>query len=170
MYESAEELVQLQQLLDRSASTAGEQMRSIFKPEHRLSARQVSSYFQGVKQVAAATVNSRGEPSVAPIDAVLYHGRFYLSTDGKKSLRARHLLKNPALGLTYFEGADPVIIARGRAELIGLDQPEFTPLDREWVRAYGKSILELSDSVVFIRLQSTSLFAFSFHPERFKDA
>ena len=170
MYETAEELAELQRLLDRSASTAGAQMRSIFKPGHRLSAGQVSSYFQGIKQVAAATVNSRGEPSVAPIDAAFYHGKFYLSTDGKKSLRARHLSKNPALSLAYFEGADPMIIARGRAELIGPDRPDFAALDNEWVKAYGKSILELSDSVVFIRLESTSMFAFSFHPERFKDA
>ncbi len=143
-------------------------MRSIFKPEHKLSARQVSSYLQGVKQVAAATVNSKREPSVAPIDAVFHHGKFYLSTD-RKSLRAKHLSKNPALAVAYFEGADPVIIARGRAELIGPGQSEFAALDSEWVKAYGSSILGLSDSVVFIRLEPTSMFAFSFHPERFKE-
>jgi hypothetical protein len=168
MYESAEELIELQELLDRSSSKTGAHMRSIFKLEHRLSAPQVSAYLRGVRQVAAATVNSKGEPGVAPVDAVFYHGKFCLSTD-RRSLRARHLSRNPALSITYFEGADPVIITRGRAEFVEPSQPEFGLLDREWTSAYGKSILELSSGVIFIRLMPTRMFAFSFHPERFKD-
>jgi hypothetical protein len=168
MYESANELNELQRMLDASASTEGAHMRSIFKPEHRLSASQVSSCLQGVIQVAVATVSSKGEPSVAPVDAVFYRAKFVLSTD-KKSLRARHLARNPALSVTYFEGADPVVIAHGRARFIGPDDPEFADLDKEWVKAYGSSILGLSNSVVFVRLEPRLMFAFAFHPERFKD-
>ncbi len=166
MFESEAELSQLQGLLDRSMKDSGAHLRSIFKREHWLSARQVSLYLQGVVQVAAATVNSRGEPRVAPIDAAFYHGRFHLSTD-IGSLRARHLSKRPALSLTYFEGADPVILVHGRAVFIPKDKPEFAALDSIWVKQYGKSILELSGSVLFIRVDPVKMLAYSFHPERF---
>src|SRR5437660_2254141 len=106
MFESDAELSQLQALLDRSMTGSGEHLRSSFKLEHRLSARQLSLYLQGVVQVSAATVSSRGEPRVAPIDAAFFHGKFHLSTD-VGSLRARHLSREPSLSLTYFEGADP---------------------------------------------------------------
>jgi len=167
MYESEVEIIELQGLLDRSMSNACSHLQSIFNRNHWLSARQVCLYLQGVKQVAAATVTSKGEPRVAPIDAVFFHGRFYLSTDSR-SLRARHLTKRPAVSVTYFESADPVIIVHGRAVFIQKSQPEFHILDSEWVKAYGRSILELSETVGFIRVDPTTMLACAFHPERFR--
>jgi uncharacterized pyridoxamine 5'-phosphate oxidase family protein len=166
MHESEEELSQLQDLLNGSMTNSGAHMQSIFKREHWLSARQISLYLQGVVQVAAATVSSRGEPRVAPIDAVFYHGRFHLSTD-VGSLRARHLSREPALSLAYFEGADPVILVHGVAASVHKNQPEFVALDSMWTKEYGKSVLELSDTVFFIRVDPVKMFAYSFHPERF---
>jgi hypothetical protein len=112
-------------------------------------------------------VSSKGEPRVAPIDAVLFHGRFYLSTD-LKSLRARHLAKRPAMSLTYFESADPVIMAHGMAVFIQKTSPEFLALDSEWVKAYGKSISELSPTVEFIRVDAVKMFAYALHPDQFR--
>jgi uncharacterized pyridoxamine 5'-phosphate oxidase family protein len=166
VFEDEGELGQLQALLDRSMTDPGAHLRSIFKREHWLSARQVSLYLQGVLQVAAATVSSHGEPRVAPIDAAFFHGKFHLSTD-LDSLRARHLRKRPALSLTYFEGADPVILAHGSATFVHQDRPEFAALDSIWRKEYGKSILELSDTVLFIRVDPSKMLAYSFHPERF---
>ncbi len=166
MYETEEELNELQFLLDRSMDNAGAQVRSIFRDEHRLSAPQLSIHMRGIKQVAAATVSSKGEPRVAPIDSVLFHGKFYLSTD-LKSLRAQHLRKRPAVSLTYFESADPVIMVHGVATFIEKDHPSFAGLDSGWIKAYGKSILELSGTVVFIRVEPKTMLAYAFHPERF---
>jgi hypothetical protein len=166
MHESEAELIELQGLLDRSMTNSGAHMKSIFKREHWLSARQISLYLQGVVQVAAATVSSRGEPRVAPMDAAFYHGRFHLSTD-VGSLRARHLSRKPALSLAYFEGADPVILVHGIAASVQKNQPEFAALDSMWVKEYGKSVLELSDTVFFVRVAPVKMFAYSFHPERF---
>lgn len=166
MFESDSELEELQEILDSSMAGSGAHLRSIFKSEHRLTARQVSHHLQGVVQVAAATVNSRGEPLVAPIDAALYRGKFHLSTD-VDSVRASHLRRQPAMSLTYFRGADPVIIVHGRAVLVQKDRPEFSALDSIWAKEYGKSILELSDTVFFIRVDPEKMFAFAFHPERF---
>jgi len=169
VYETEAELDELQRLLDASNERSGAHVRSIFSADKRLSARQVSRHLQGVRQVAAAAVNRRGEPRVAPIDAVLYHGKFYLSTDAT-SLRARSLSRNPAVSLTYFEGADPMIVVNGRAAFIRKNDPGFPALDSEWERAYGTSILELGSTVLFIRVDASQMLAFAMHPERFPDA
>jgi hypothetical protein len=169
MYESDKEIAALQDLLDHSTSRTGAHLRSIFGESHWLSARKVCAYLQGVKQVAAATVTSKGEPRVAPIDAVFFRGRFHLSTDAR-SLRARHLAQRPSVSVTYFESADPVIIVHGNAAFITSRDADFAPLDSEWVKAYGKSILELSDSVRFIRVEPQIMLAYSFHPERFPES
>jgi len=166
VYETEEELEWLQALLDESQRRSGPHVRSIFGRERTLSARQVSLHRRGVKQVAFATVNSAGEPRVAPVDSAFFHGRFHISTDSR-SFRAKNLRKRPDLSLTYFEGADPLIIVHGIAVFIETNQPEFGQLDSEWVKAYGKSTLELSDSVAFIRADPTTMLAYSFHPERF---
>jgi hypothetical protein len=167
VYESEIEVIGLQGLLEHSMGRAGPHVRSIFDRSHWLSARQVCLHLQGVRQVAAATVTSKGEPRVAPIDAVFFHGRFHLSTDSK-SLRARHLAKRPAVSVTYFEGADPVIIAHGRAVSVKKGEGEFPALDYEWMKAYGKSTLEISPTVEFIRVEPTTMLAYAFHPERFR--
>jgi len=166
MHETKEELDRLQQLLDRSMEGASAYTRSIFKDEHRLSARQLSTYYQGVKQAAVATINSKGEPRVSPLDSVFVHGKFSLSTD-LNSLRARHLKKRSQLSLTHFASADPVIIAHGSAHFISQDHADFSNLDSEWVKEYGYSILNLSDSVTFIRLDARIMLAYAFHPEFF---
>jgi hypothetical protein len=163
VYENDAEVSELQGLLDRSMENAGAHMRSIFGRECNLSARQLCDHLQGVKQVAAATTTARGEPRVAPIDAVFFKGRFYLSTNAG-SARAGHLVRRPAISVTYFRGADPVMIVHGKASFITRDDPGFEALDAEWVKAYGKSITEISDGVRFIRVEPTKMFAYSLHP------
>ena len=116
--------------------------------------------------MAAASVSLRGEPRVAPIDAAFLRGKFYLSTDAG-SVRARHLGRRPSVSVCYFEGADPVIIVHGTASFIRRGQPPFEKLDSIWEKQYGKSVLELSDSVVFIRVDPAKMFAFSHNPGRF---
>ena len=103
---------------------------------------------------------------MAPVDSVFFHGSFHVSSDSR-SFRAKNLRRRPELSLTYFEGADPLIIVHGLAVFIETNQPEFGPLDSEWVKVYGKSTLELSDSVIFIRAEPRTMLAYSFHPERF---
>ncbi|MCL5067069.1 MAG: pyridoxamine 5'-phosphate oxidase family protein [Thaumarchaeota archaeon] len=168
VYETDSEIEELQRLLDQSYENAGAHGRSIFKPEHRLSARQLLHYLQDVKQVAAATVNLKGEPRVAPIDSIFYHGRFYLSTE-KKSLRARHVAKRPGISLTLFDNADPVIIVHGKAAFVHSDHPDFAKLDSEWVKTYGTSTTELSKTVLFIKVEPEIMLAYAFHPERFQE-
>lgn len=166
MYETEDELSWMQRLLDASSERAGAHLRSIFDDGKRLSARQVSTYLQGVRQVAAAVVTSKGEPRVAPIDAVLFHGRFCLSTDSR-SLRARRLARDPSISMTYFEEADPMIVVNGKVAFVRNDHPDFEAVDAEWTKAYGTSTLELSETVVFIRVEPARMLAYAMHPEKF---
>jgi len=65
VYETDEDLRWLQNLLDRTLASANPHLTSIVSPERRLTVRQVVRYLQGMKHVAFATVNARGEPRVA---------------------------------------------------------------------------------------------------------
>ncbi|HVR14064.1 MAG TPA: hypothetical protein VMS41_09795, partial [Gaiellaceae bacterium] len=75
MFESDDDVRELQMLIDRTFAGANPHLAGIVKPERRLSARQVVRYLQGTKHVAFATVNERGEPRVAPLDGVFIRGR-----------------------------------------------------------------------------------------------
>jgi hypothetical protein len=60
VYETAEDVAELPELLDRTFSRMNPHMAGIVKPERRLSAQQVVTYLQGIKHVAFATVSERG--------------------------------------------------------------------------------------------------------------
>ena len=95
MFESDDELRDLDDLFARTYARANPHLLKIVKEERRLNARQVSRYLQGTKHVAFATVNERGEPREAPLDGVFIHGRFTVSTGGRAA-RLRHLRAKPA--------------------------------------------------------------------------
>jgi hypothetical protein len=61
-----------------------------------------------------------------------------------------------------------VIIVHGKAS-VARDGPRFEALDAEWVKAYGKSITEISDGVRFIRVEPTKMFAYSLQPGKAYD-
>jgi hypothetical protein len=65
VYETPQELEELQALIDRSFAGAGPHLLRIMKPERRLTARQVVRYLDGIKHISLATVTARGEPRVA---------------------------------------------------------------------------------------------------------
>ncbi len=123
MHETEDDLLELQTLIDRSMAGAGEHLRTIFRPpEHTISARQLAALFQSARQVAVGTVNGRGEPRVAHVDAILLLGRFHFGTDAG-SARIRHLRARPALSLAYFEGDDLAVLVHGTGTIIGEGDP-----------------------------------------------
>src|SRR5215831_15383704 len=122
MYESDDDIRELQALLDRTFAAANPHLAQIVKPERRLNARQVVRYLQGTKHVAFGTVNERGEPRVAPLDGVFIRGRFTVSTGGRAA-RLRHLRANPACSAAHVDGDTIGIVAHGHATIIGQDDP-----------------------------------------------
>src|SRR5215468_8892237 len=100
--ESAQDMQDLQALLDSSITRAEPVLRRSFEmPEHSLSARQIVSRLQGIVTLALATVTAKGEPRVAPIGSVFYKGHFNIPTV-RSAARTRHILARPAVSLTYF--------------------------------------------------------------------
>jgi uncharacterized pyridoxamine 5'-phosphate oxidase family protein len=166
MYETDDDLRRLQQLLDRTFQRANPHLTAIVKPERRLSAEQVVRYLQGIKHVAFATVNEKGEPRVAPLDGVFVRGRFTVSTGGRAA-RLRHLRANPACSAVHMDGDVVGIAVHGSATILERGDASVEELDRVWTEIYGSSPFSWGDGVVFMVIEPTSMWAYAFRPENF---
>ena len=168
MHESADDIAELQALLDRTFSRMNPHMADIVKPDRRLSARQVVAYLQGIKHVAFATVNERGEPRVAPLDGVFLRGRFHVSTGGRAA-RLRDLRRQPRCSLTHFVGDDIAVTVNGTAVVMERDHPEIPALEPIYLDLYGSSPFSWGDGVVIIRVEPTSMWSYSFRPDNYSE-
>ena len=168
MFESEEEIRELQGLIDRTFDHANPHLAAIVKPERRLNARQVVRYLQGTKHVAFATVNPKGEPRVAPLDGVFVRGRFTVSTGGRAA-RLEHLRANPACSAAHVDGDTVGIVVHGHATIIGRDDEDAVELEPIWRDIYGSSPFEWGEGVVFMRIEPSSMWAYAFHPENFPE-
>ena len=83
MHETEAQIRELQTIIDRSFAAAGKHLVSIISEDKRLNARQLVEYLQGTKHIAVATVSSRGEPRVSPVDGHFLRGRFLLRHRGR---------------------------------------------------------------------------------------
>lgn len=166
MYETEQDLAELQELLERTLARANPHLTSIVSPERRLTARQVARYLQGTKHVAFATVNERGEPRVAPLDGVFIQGRFTVST-GHRAARLRHLRANPACSAVHMDGDVVGITVHGRATIIGADDAGVVEIEPVWREIYGSSPVDWGEGIVFMRIEPISMWACAFHPDRF---
>jgi uncharacterized pyridoxamine 5'-phosphate oxidase family protein len=168
MFESEDDVRELQALIDRTFARANPHLANIVTPERRLNAGQVVRYLQGTKHVAFATVNERGEPRVAPLDGVFIRGRFTVSTGGQAA-RLRHLRANPACSAAHVDGDAIGIVVHGRATIIGRDDDGVEEIEPAWRDIYGSSPFEWGEGVVFMRIEPSSMWAYAFQPENFPE-
>ena len=168
MDETPAEIAELQALFDAHLARANQHMRDIVTPERRLSARQVSKYLAGTKHVAFATVTSRGEPRVSPLDALFIHGRFTLSTAGTAT-RLAHLRRNPACSAVHMDGDRIAVTVNGTVEWLQRDHPDHDAVHAAWTRTYESDPYTWGDGVVLFRIQPRSMWAYAFHPEEFPE-
>jgi len=168
VFETDDEVRELQALIDRTIAHANPHLVSIVKPERRLTARQVVRYLQGTKHVAFATVNAKGQPRVAPLDGVFIHGRFTVSTGGRAA-RLEHLRANNACSAAHVDGDTVGIVVHGNAEIIRRDDAGVEEIEPVWRDIYGSSPFEWGEGVTFMRIQPTSMWAYAFHPENFPE-
>jgi general stress protein 26 len=166
LYETEAELSELEKLVEKSKLKSGDHLSSLFGQGEWLSGKQVAHHLQGIGNVALATVNSRMEPRVAPMEAALLHGRFYIAVQGD-STRVRQLTKTPAASLTYTRDDDVLITVNGNATFVRKGEPDFVGLDAEWSKKYGGGV---RDNFVFIKLEPTHITAFALNPELFPTA
>jgi hypothetical protein len=165
MYETPEEIEHLQQLLDRSIEQAGAFLRSSFEmPSHSLSARQLAHLWQGLQTVAFATATKKGEPLVAPIGALLFHGRFYIPTVAS-ALRTRHILQRPSVSFTYYQGNEVAVIVHGEAEIIRSDDPRFSGLETFQREMSGSSVREWGEGV-FLHIIPRVIYTYAHFPDQ----
>jgi hypothetical protein len=165
MYETQEDFQRLQTLIDQSIEQAGTFLRRSFQmPLHSFSARQLVHFWQGMQTVAFATVTSKGEPRVAPIDALLVHGHFYIPTVAT-AIRTRHILRNPAVSFTCYQGEDVAVIVHGEATVIYPDHPDFAALEALHLQENGQGVRAWGEGV-FLQITPKALYSFARYPER----
>jgi len=163
MRESPADLHRLQGLIDDSIERASPFLRISFAmPAHSLSAAQLAAHLQGSLTVSLATVTARGEPRVAPINAVFLHGRFYLPTVAEAA-RARHLARRPSASLTYYEGTSLAIIAHGTASMIDAGHVDFAEIDSVQAK-YAQSPQEWRGTAIYLLLEPDTLYTYTSTP------
>ncbi len=124
MYETEEELRELQRLLDDSYARAGAHLRSIWGEEARLDANALVDELAGIQVLDLATVTPRGEPRVAPVDGLFFRGRFWFGS-AESSARFRNIRANPAVSAALTRGLETfLVIVHGRAVEIDPRGPE----------------------------------------------
>lgn len=167
MFETESELAGLQHLLDASFEKAGERMLAIYDTDQRLSAQQLAG-FRGVKLVAVASVNTKGEPRVAPRSAAFLHGSFYLAAN-TKSITVRRLRVNPMVAVTYFEN-HMFLMGHGKVAFLPKGEAGFRGIRPEWEKAFNGGRDALQGIDLFLRVDATHLVAFAQRPELYPGA
>jgi hypothetical protein len=166
---SAEELSDLQRLLDESARSAGDALRETFEPQgHLLSARQLAAYFGPIRGFALATVTSAGDPRVAPVGAVFYRAKFHVPT-ADYSKRVAHVVGRDSVSLTHFVLGSIAVIVHGRAAVIAATDPDFAALEAlhdggEWWRK-----IRGTDSGVYLRVEPKRIYSWADDPRGYPE-
>jgi Pyridoxamine 5'-phosphate oxidase len=166
MLETAEELGNLQRLLDRSMAGAGEHLRGIITGERRLSAADLAGRLEGMRLLTVATVTADGRPLAGPVDGYFLHGTFWFSS-GRNSVRMRHLAARPAVSATHLPGEELAVTVHGRAGLFELRDPAAAELRQAMLDWYVprqgpefESWLDALDAVA-ARIEPAKMFTFS---------
>ena len=167
MFETNDELDEMQTLLDASLSRATEHLQSIITAgERTLAAAQVALACRGMCPLAISTVTANYEPRVSAVDGHLLHGRWYFST-ARGAAKARHLAVRPAVSIAYLRGEEVGVFAHGRAQPMnpagGPDDPDWPELLHYMTDYYGSSPLRWGD-VVYYRLVPSWMVAFASNP------
>ncbi len=136
MYESIEELDELQDLLDRSYRNAGPHLRAVQSPDKRLSAADMCRLLDGVNVLDLATVSPSGRPLVAPVDGLFFHGRFYFGS-ADDSVRFRHIRANPYVSAACTRGVAFSVLVHGEARMIDTSREEHNDLRAYFHTVYG---------------------------------
>ncbi|MEO5704807.1 MAG: pyridoxamine 5'-phosphate oxidase family protein [Candidatus Limnocylindrales bacterium] len=168
MLETEAEFAEIQAMFDAHLASANPHMTGIVSPDRRPTARQVAAYLTGTKHVAFATVTSKGEPRVSPLDMLFIHGRFTLSTGGGAT-KLEHLRANPACSAVHVDGDRIAVVANGRVEWIPREHPDHDEIHRIWGETYESDPYSWGDGVVFFRIQPESMWAYASHPDEFPE-
>ena len=154
MRETAEELHELQTLLDASLARSTTHLRSIVA-ERTVAAEQLTQILTGMCTLALSTVTAKGEPRISGVDGHFLHGRWYFGT-ARGAAKARHLLARPAASVAHMRGEDLGVFTHGTVEILN---PEAGEPVADWPDVlaylkgfYGEYAFDWDNDVVFYRL------------------
>jgi hypothetical protein len=165
--ETAEDLAELQALLDRSYASAGPHLLRIHTPDRRLSAEGVADRLTGMVLLALATTTADGRPIVGPVDGIFYRGSFHFGSS-PDSVRFRHIAARPHVSATHLPGEELAVTVHGQAApidirsedgagfrqaLLDIYLPRYGP---EWEADF------LDSGPLYARIDAERMFAFHF--------
>jgi uncharacterized pyridoxamine 5'-phosphate oxidase family protein len=174
MHETERDMREFQELLDLSARQAGPYLKkSLQIPKKTLNARQLVRHFQGLHTVAFATTTSSGTPQVTPVSALLYRRNFYIPSV-KTALRTRHVMHQPVVSLTAYDGNDFAVIVHGKAVIVDSeseDDAEEYRIIEELHRSFSPTGESASDwgRGVYLRVNPFQVFSFAREPEKYPE-
>jgi hypothetical protein len=154
MYETAEDLAALSDLLDQSYAKAGDHLRSIFTPEQRIPADELVTLLPGVQVLNLATVSRACAPRVAPVDGLFYRGRFWFGS-ASASVRFIHLRERPQVSASHTRGEALAILVHGAATLIEVGDPAHAGFADYYREIYGFGWDDWDIAVRFARIEAT---------------
>jgi general stress protein 26 len=171
MFETPNELKELDALLDVSFRGAGAHLVDIISPDRRLTAADLSRYLVAVRHLVVASVTETGEPRCSAVDGLFLHGRFWFTTSAT-SLKARHLERRPAISAAHVVGDDVGIFVHGRARLVHGGPGEADELRPYWREVYAGGVpeewVERPEDSRYVEIVATSMYSYAFSRERFE--
>src|ERR1700733_13005366 len=136
MHETADDLRELQELLDSSYATGGPHLRNITTPERRVGADELVQRLTGMCPLVVAPVTADGRPIAGPLDGIFYRGAFHFGT-APDSVRYRHLLARPQVSATHLPREEFAVNVHGRAVPVDVRAPVGAGLRTTLLEVYG---------------------------------
>jgi pyridoxamine 5'-phosphate oxidase-like protein len=162
MFETAEEIDALQELLDRSHSASTQHLRNIITPGRTLSAENICALLTGMRVLNLATVTAKAEPRISAVDGHFLNGRWTFTTSGTAA-KARQLRARPAASAAYVDGERVGIFTHGQVEFLEDGTPEQAALDEYLTGFYDSSPKSWGEHIVFCRIRPTWMVGYAFN-------
>jgi hypothetical protein len=163
MHETAEDLKNLQLLLNRSYEQAGVHLREVVTPDRRITAARLIEVMKGVQVLTLATVTADGRPLTGAVDGLFYRARFWFGSSSN-SIRVQHLRARPAVSATHTRGEELAVTVHGRAAIVDASDPRHAGFRAYCLETYGPSWSEWASDAVYARIEAAKLFAYGFEP------
>jgi Pyridoxamine 5'-phosphate oxidase len=164
MFETPDELAELQALLDASLPRSTQHLRNIVTPNRTLTAEQLVTILTGMRTLAVATVTAKGEPRISGADGHFLHGRWNFSTS-ERAAKVTHLRKRPGVSASHILGDDLGVFCHGTVEFLDRDHPDFDALHDHLTAHYGSDPDSWQeDPIAYMRIQPSWMVGYAHDP------
>lgn len=159
MYETADDLRELQQVLDRSHDSGGAHLRDVLEARWRMDAEELVSRMVGMRLLALGTSTADGRPIVGPVDGFFVGGRFWFGSS-PTSLRAAHIAARPAVSCTHTPVEEIGVTVHGDAVRVDASDPRWSDLSRVCTAVYGEGWDDWAGEQAYWRIDPRRMFTF----------